>query len=282
MRFSTPKRITSDRTFCLKKNPSWSPDGTEIVVSRQTGGFGGQFGIWAVRADGSGIRQITANTPDKAPRVEPAWSSTGRIAYVLYTFTGTDGFLHLHTCGPDGKDDKRILAADSAKVQFNMHPCWSPNGGALTFVGTRDGNPEIYLCDPDGKDIRRITSDPAMDEWPSWSPDGNRIAFHSNREGSWGIYVMGADGKSVRRLSPPNSHDTYPKWSPSGKHVAYVTRRDGNDEIYLMDTDGKNPVNVSNHSAWDRFPAWRPDGKALAWISYRENLPELYVAEVAP
>ena len=281
IRFSPPQRITSDRTFCLKKNPCWSPDGTEIAVARQTGGFGGQFGIWAVRADGSGIRSITAPTPEKAPRVEPTWSSTGRITYICYTYTGTDGFLHVHTCEPDGKDDRRIIAADSAKVQFNMHPCWSPDGKTLAFVGTRHGNPEIYLCEPDGSGIRRLTNDPAMDEWPTWSPDGRQLAFHSNREGSWGIYVMDVDDKKVRRLSAPNSHDTYPRWRPDGKHIAFVSRRDGNDEIYVMDTDGKNPVNVSSHPAWDRFPAWRPDGKALAWVSFRENLPELYVAEVA-
>ena len=275
------RRITHDKSFCLKKNPCWSPDGAEIVMSRQTGGFGGQFGIWAVRADGSGIRQVTESTPKKEPRVEPDWSSQNKLVYISYTYTGTDGFLHMHTCDPDGKNDKRIIAADSAKVQFNMHPCWSPDGKTIAFVGTREGgNPEILLCDADGGSIRRITNDPGMDEWPSWSPDGKRIAFHSNREGTWGIFVMDSDGKNVRRLSEPNSQDTTPRWSPTGKHIAFVTRRDGNDEIYVMDADGRNPVNVSRDSGVDRFPAWRPDGKALAWISMRENMPELYVAEI--
>ncbi len=251
-------------------------------MSRQTGGFGGQFSIWAVKADGSGLRQITESTPEKAPRFEPDWSSQNRIAYVHYTYTGTDGFLHLHTVGADGKDNKRIIAADSAKVQFNMHPCWSPDGKTLAFIGTREnGNPEVWLCDESGGNLRRITSDPGMDEWPSWSPDGKQIAFHSNRDGSWGIYVMDADGKNVRRLSASNSSDTYPRWCPNGTHIAFQTRRDGNDEIYVMEVDGKNPQNVTRHDAWDRFPTWRPDGKALAWFSFREGLPELYVGEIA-
>lgn len=281
MRIGTPRRITSDSTFCMKKNPCWSPDGSQIVMARQTGGFGGQFGIWTISVDGTGLRQITEPTPEKAPRMEPDWSSQNLIAYVHYTYTGTDGFLHVHTVAPDGKANKRILSADSAKVQFNMHPCWSPDGETLAFVSTREsGNPEIYLCSREGGNIRRLTNDPGMDEWPTWSPDGKRIAFHSNREGTWGIYVMDSDGKNARRLSLPDSADTYPRWSPNGTHLAFQSRRDGNDEIYIMDSDGKNARNLTNHGAWDRFRAWRPDGKAIAWFSLRDNLPELYVAEI--
>lgn len=275
MRFGPPRRVTSDKSFCMKKNLCWSPDGSEIIFAREVGI---EYCIWAVKPDGSGLRQISESTPDKSPKVEPDCSIERRLVYVFYTYAGTDGFLNIQTMDLEGKNVKRIIPTPP---QFNMHPAWSPDGRTIAFVSTRDGNPEIYLCDPEGKNIRRITNDPAMDEHPSWSPDGKQIAFNSNRDGNWEIYSMDADGKNAKRLTNHPSADTYPKWSPDRKHIAFITFRDGNDEIYVMDSDGGNPTNVSNHPAWDRFPAWRPDGKALAWVSYRDNMPEVYLAEVS-
>jgi len=272
VRVHPPRRLTTDGLY--KKDVRWSPDGKRIAFARS---HGGEFTIWTIAPDGTGLRQVTPSQSTKASQYEPDWSpDSARLVYVSYTFAGTDGFLHLHTISADGGDSRRIVTGP----QFNMHPAWSPDGRTIAFCSNRHGNPEIYLCDADGGGVRRITSDPAMDQHPSWSPDGRQIAFDSNRDGDWEIYTMAADGSGVRRLTRHPSTDTHPRWSPDGRHIAFVTFRDGNDEVYVMDPDGGSPVNVSNHPAWDKFPAWRPDSRALAWVSYRGGVPDLYVAEI--
>src|SRR5512142_1983078 len=57
--------------------PAWSPDGTRIAFVRTTDGRR-SFHVHVMRADGTGIRQITHGRFDE----NPAWSPDGRwIAY---------------------------------------------------------------------------------------------------------------------------------------------------------------------------------------------------------
>ena len=64
-----------------------------------------------------------------------------------------------------------------------MQPAWSPDGGKIAFVSTRDGNPEIYVMNADGTGVVNLSTNAASDLGPAWSPDGTRLAFHSNQIG---------------------------------------------------------------------------------------------------
>src|SRR3712207_3404046 len=56
----------------LNINPSWSPDGRQLVF--QTDRHGRRTELYIVDADGSGERQLTWNDADDTP---PAWSPDG-------------------------------------------------------------------------------------------------------------------------------------------------------------------------------------------------------------
>jgi serine/threonine protein kinase len=62
----TPKQLTTDATRDM--DPTFSPDGTWIAVAR---GATAKQSIWAVRADGTGERQIS---PDGGGIAHPDWS----------------------------------------------------------------------------------------------------------------------------------------------------------------------------------------------------------------
>lgn len=120
MRFRSLRRITKDGLF--KQNLCWSPNGEQILFAQNRAGA---FNLCVVQTDGTQFRQVTETPPDKAPRYHPDWSSDGKkIVYVAFTFKGTDGFLHIHTIQPDGKNDTRIITGP----QFNQQPVWSPDG----------------------------------------------------------------------------------------------------------------------------------------------------------
>jgi hypothetical protein len=80
----------------------WSPRGNMLLFDRFT--FGGPVtsDLYVVRADGSGLRQLT-NTPDRLD-LQPAWSADGtKITFLGITAIGTpDEHDAMYTMNPDG------------------------------------------------------------------------------------------------------------------------------------------------------------------------------------
>jgi Tol biopolymer transport system component len=82
----------------------------------------------------------------------------------------------------------------------NGTPRWSPDGTAIAFDSSIQGNPDIMVVTEEGRRIRRITNHPGENVVPSWSGDGNWIYFASNRNGDFQIYKVRSD----REESPSN------------------------------------------------------------------------------
>lgn len=75
--------------------PAWSPDGTKVAFHSDRGG---NYDIWVVNVDGSGLTRLTASNDSDG---YPVWKPDGtRIAFIR----GNE----LWTMNPDGTDQKRI------------------------------------------------------------------------------------------------------------------------------------------------------------------------------
>ncbi len=267
---ASASRVTRDGGF--KQHLVWSPDGKHFLFTRI---HEGKMGLWTVSADGTGLRPVLSTWTN--PHFDGHFSPDGkRIAYVHDRLQGTDGKFQINVVNADGSGAKVLIPHRA----FEESPRWSPDGKALLFVSTRDGNQEIYRADADGTNVKRLTSEVAADNCPSWSPDGRRVAFASGRSGNLEIHVMNADGSEVRRLTNHPRMDYWPVWSPDGKRIAFTSNRDGNYEIYLMNADGSGARNLTRHRAKDNYAAWSPDGKRLAFISNRGGGEDVYVLGV--
>jgi TolB protein len=263
-----PLRLTHDGHF--KQRPVWSPDGKQVVFTRQRGS---KMGIVVMAADGS---QETTITTGKLPQYDACWSpDCGRLAFTHVSQSGTQGNLDIHTCKLDGSD-VRQFAGDMGKLSHEEYAAWSPDGKRIAFSSTFEGNQEIYVAAIEAPDRLRLTNDPAFDAHPAWSPDGGKIVFATNRWGDFEIASMDADGGNLTRLTESRGLDDYPVFSPDGEHIAFLSNRAGNYEIFVMDAGGARPVNATQHSAIDNFPAWTPDGK-LAFVSNRADGFDIYV-----
>jgi Tol biopolymer transport system component len=146
-------------------NPSWSPDGSQIVVSGLKGGLSDLY-IYSVAT--KALRPLTA---DPFADVQPAWSPDGAtIAFATDRFTSSlddlrfgplrIGLLNLHTGVVRPLDDGHSpdSAISSAK---EINPQWSPDGRALYYIADREQTSNVYRRTLATGGLVRVTNEQA-------------------------------------------------------------------------------------------------------------------------
>jgi Tol biopolymer transport system component len=202
--------------------PTWSPDGRRLAFAGERQCPLYCRWLYTVRPDGTGLRRVIAQGT-----YSPAWSVTGRIAFVNWDDLPTrrigvgDG---LYTVKPDGSGLRRLYSG--GYLGPGITPDWSPHGSRIVFAAATTqapDNQEIFTVKANGTGLRQLTSFKSHDSGgaPVWSPDGRYIAFL--RTG--GLYVMRPNGRGMRRIvaarlqDPDNPQRIWtdlraPSWQP--------------------------------------------------------------------
>jgi Tol biopolymer transport system component len=115
-------------------DPRLSPDGSQVVFERLVDDASphGNYDLFAVSADGSGLRRITETGYSQGMA---AWSPAGdRLVYIVTAVDGA-GKYDAHTVRPDGSGDRDITPA-FFPARFLMHAAvFSKSGSMLYFIG---------------------------------------------------------------------------------------------------------------------------------------------------
>jgi TolB protein len=130
----------------------WSPDGSTILFASDADGpWTGSLDVWAMDADGSDPRNLTAvENESSSYEADAVWSPDGsRVAY----FSDLEG-RDIWTMNPDGTGQTRL--AEGEKIT------WSPDGTHFAF-----GDGEIFVIGSEGSERTR-TGIPGS--WPDWQP----------------------------------------------------------------------------------------------------------------
>jgi TolB protein len=250
--------------------PSTGTSSGSIVFSSKQEG---QFDIFEMRPDGSGlVRLTTTPTRDNFPEASP----NGK--YFTYIAISEDySTVALMIQAFDGTVSQPILK--QIPVQGTA---FSPDGIAMAIciglVQSGQLQNDIYLANlMTGGALTKLTHAPDQDgAMPQWSPDGRQIAFASGRSGHQEIYVMDVDGGNPRQLTTLGAISGEPAWSPNGARIVFFSGTSSMTQIFTMSRDGTGLLRLTNSSGHNGHPRWSPDGQRIVFWSSRSGTEHIY------
>jgi len=189
--------------------PTWSPDGKRIAFHSDRGG---NFDIWIVNVDGSGLTRLTQSPADDR---YPSWSPDGlRIAYTSNRSGNEDVWVVNVGQALAGAADENAVNL-TRSPERDRYPMWSPDGSRLTFNTNRDGDYEVYIMNADGSGQQNISRSPHSTEGlADWSPDGRLLVLYSDRPGNKDIFVVDLKTDKWVNVTRDPAGDEFCTWSP--------------------------------------------------------------------
>jgi Tol biopolymer transport system component len=254
----------------------------------------GEYDIWVVRPDGTGLRRLT-ESPASRSDYNPAWSADGST--LLFERRKLDpaaagGDEALYAVNADGGGFRQITHCHD-ECWSDGEAAWSPGGGRIAFsraTGPRSApGPSLVaidVADADGSHIRQLSRPPQgyEDHLPAWSPNGRTIVFQRDTAGSgtpgptklMAVDVVTGAGRVVYRLPRWAPGSGLAAFAPDGKRILFgfwciygdscpaSSRAERNATLATIHPDGRRLRLLRLRSGADSG-AWSPDGKRIVF-----------------
>jgi len=142
-------------------SPSWSPDGSELLLVSNRGRIWGTGGFWRIPVAGGALRSV--HHEETTWKARPDWSPDGqRIVYASYLGRQWHQ-LWLTTAAPGG-DAFQLTYGDFDAVA----PRWSPDGSRIAFISNEAGGLALKVLAMPGGGVTDLTVQRRRWVTPRW------------------------------------------------------------------------------------------------------------------
>ena len=228
--------------------PQWSPDGSRIVMTVETG-VG--LDIALLELDGGAVTLVFGGG---GVDVQPAWGPEGRFVY--FASAGRRG-MDIHrvevparaprasgpirigqrepvVVGPGNQYQPRV-SPQRVLAYLAPEPGVTGSGGIWTRTLPEPGDD---MWTGSGAPVLARAEETAYRARPDWLPDGSALVYVSDEAGSNDLVLIGAGGGNPLRLTGGTSHELTPGVSPDGGRIAFVSNENGSTELHVMAVSG--------------------------------------------
>lgn len=286
----TPQSNAAPATGGAAVNKANTPNG--LIVFMRPGTIG-EYDLWAVRPDGTGLRRLTESSANRSD-YNPSWSPDGSV--VLFerrkldeSKPGSDEALY--EVDAHGRGFRQITHC-RGRCWGDGEADWSANGSRIVFgraSGPRSApGPSllaIYVVNADGSHVRRISTPPHgyEDHYPTFSPDGRTVVFQrdtstavpgqtkliavdvvTRRERLAYRIPKWAPGSGTATFSPNGKQILFGYWCIYGDSCPPSTRADRNATLATIHPDGTALHRLHLRTGADSGE-WSPDGTQIVF-----------------
>ncbi len=198
-RLGEPTRLTNENDFGRARlyfsayddhvNPTWSPDGKELILVSNRGITLGSGAIWRAPVGPDLMsRAKMVMREETLYRTQPQWSRDGKR--ILYSSHRGSQFNNLYVLPVDGGEPYQMTFGD----WDHFDPRWSPDGEWIVYVSNQHGLSDLRLLRSFGGQERKIEIQRRVYRRPMSRLEV--VLQEAGRPTAARIYLTGSDGKS--------------------------------------------------------------------------------------
>ena len=253
--WNQPTQVTTGSRLDGRNGVAYMSDGKVVYSSTVTG----HMDLWAMNADGSNQRQLTANSRNNT---QPVLTRDGR--YLIFT-SDRSGTSNIWRMDVDGSHPRQLTSGSG-----EGYPHSTPDGKWVVYTLLGAGKPTVWRVSIEGGAPQQITDGHATN--PSVSPDGESIACfyreQPNARMKIGLFSLNG-GQRIRTFDMGamfvfDSVSASLRWTADGRALTYVQTAGDASNLWSQPVSGEPAKQLTNFKSSRIFSFdWSPDGRQL-------------------